>query len=204
VQVVPMTQTLPSRGASRHNRSQSHAADTSEYVAAQGSQYPAYASGPAAAPAAAPSSTSSVDPNAGYYQQAGAAGPDAGDYGAGSETGYSEGEYMMDARGVYLRDEHGNKIPFHSPSASPSRATGRRADAGPEDYETPTSQAPTSYPPSSSHWAGPPPGAPEYAGQGYAAPGWETLPRHHHPTRLSDVIEEDERSRTSVSQVSRA
>ncbi|KAG7291798.1 hypothetical protein NEMBOFW57_001819 [Staphylotrichum longicolle] len=204
VQVVPMTQSMGSRAASRHNRSQSHAADTSEYVAAQGSQYPAYQTAPAAAPVAPPSSTSASDPNAGYYQQAESAGPDAGDYGAGSETGYSEGEYMMDARGIFLRDEHGNKIPFHSPSASPSRATGRRNDAGPEDYETPTSQAPTSYPPSSSHWAGAHPGAPEYAGQGYAAPGWETLPRHHHPTRLSDVMEEDERSRTSVSQVSRA
>jgi hypothetical protein len=29
------------------------------------------------------------------------------------------------------------------------------------------------------------------------------MPRHHHPTRLSDVLEEDERSRTSASQVSR-
>ncbi|KIH94629.1 hypothetical protein SPBR_05729 [Sporothrix brasiliensis 5110] len=44
----------------------------------------------------------------------------------------------------------------------------------------------------------------DYSGQGFAGPGWETIPRHHHPTRLSDVIEEDdERSRTSASQVSR-
>jgi hypothetical protein len=196
VQVVPMAQTASGRTASRHGRSHSHAADTSEYVAAQGTQYPAYA--PAPAPAGPPSSTSAGDPSAGYYQPPEAAGADAGaEYGAGSDTGYSEGEYMMDARGNYLRDEHGNRIPFHSPAASPSR--GRRSDAGPEDYGTSASQAPpTNYPPSSSHWAG------DYSGQGYAAPGWETMPRHHHPTRLSDVIEEDERSRTSVSQVSRA
>jgi hypothetical protein len=28
------------------------------------------------------------------------------------------------------------------------------------------------------------------------------MPRHHHPTRLSDVLEEDERSRTSPSRAS--
>ncbi|KAK4237381.1 hypothetical protein C8A03DRAFT_16076, partial [Achaetomium macrosporum] len=192
VQVVPMTQNMPSRTASRHNRSQS------EYM--QGSQYPEYASAPA--PAVPSSSAAAGQTSAGYYQQPEATGHEAGDYGAGSEAGYSEGEYMMDARGNYLRDEDGNKIPFHSPTGSPSR--GRRSNAGAEDYETPASQAPTSYPPSSSHWAGGYTGGAEYSGQGYAAPGWETMPRHHHPTRLSDVMEEDERSRTSVSQVSRA
>ena len=35
-----------------------------------------------------------------------------------------------------------------------------------------------------------------YAGYG---PGWEGLPRHHHPTRLSDVVEEEERTHTSAS-----
>lgn len=219
VQVVPMTRDMSSRGAaSRHNRSQSHAADTSEYVAAQGAQYPAYATAPASAPGPPSTSASSVnDPNAGYYQHPDPTGADAGEYGAGSETGYSEPEYMIDARGNYLTDEHGNKIPFHSPSASPSRA--RRSDAaagtGADGYDAQAPPpaapaAPTSYPPSSSHWAagnysGAPPQQqqqqPQYAGQGYAAPGWET---HHHPTRLSDVMEEDERSRTSVSQVSRA
>jgi hypothetical protein len=61
----------------------------------------------------------------------------------------------------------------------------------------------THYPPSSSQWAysG---GQPDYSGQGYDAP-WDSVSRSHHPTRLSDVIEEDdERSRTSASQVSRA
>ena len=40
-----------------------------------------------------------------------------------------------------------------------------------------------------------------YDGSGYG-PGWEAMPRHHHPTRLSDVLEEDERSRTSPSRAS--
>ncbi|AEO54725.1 hypothetical protein MYCTH_2142157 [Thermothelomyces thermophilus ATCC 42464] len=199
VQVVPMTQHIPSRTASRHNRSGSQAADTSDYMAGQTSQYP-----PAASPShGAPQSPAPAgDPSARYYQQGEASGQEAGDYGAGSEAGYSEGEYMVDARGNYLRDEHGNKIPFHSPSTSPSR--GRRPDAAAEDYESPASQAPTSYPPSSSHWASQHAGVGDYTGQGFAAPGWETMPRHHHPTRLSDVIEEDERSRTSMSHASRA
>ncbi|MCJ1285396.1 hypothetical protein MMC26_004736 [Xylographa opegraphella] len=44
---------------------------------------------------------------------------------------------------------------------------------------------------------GPAPAA--YDGSGY---GWDAVPRHHHPTRLSDVLEEDERSRTSPSRAS--
>ena len=42
----------------------------------------------------------------------------------------------------------------------------------------------------------------DYSGSGFG-PGWEAVvPRHHHPTRLSDVLEEDERSRTSPSRAS--
>ncbi|KAL9088328.1 MAG: hypothetical protein Q9165_006253 [Trypethelium subeluteriae] len=44
-------------------------------------------------------------------------------------------------------------------------------------------------------------GPPDYSGTGYGS-GWEGMPRHHHPTRLSDVLEEDERSRTSPSRAS--
>ena len=43
--------------------------------------------------------------------------------------------------------------------------------------------------------------APDYSGTGFGA-GWEALPRHHHPTRLSDVLEEDERSRATPSRAS--
>ncbi|CAK7202513.1 hypothetical protein SEUCBS139899_005236 [Sporothrix eucalyptigena] len=73
-------------------------------------------------------------------------------------------------------------------------------------YGTPSSlSAPGStYPPSASQHYYATPAPADYSGQGFAGPGWETIPRHHHPTRLSDVIEEDdERSRTSASQVSR-
>lgn len=45
---------------------------------------------------------------------------------------------------------------------------------------------------------------PDYTGAGFGSgSGWEAVvPRHHHPTRLSDVLEEDERSRTSPSRAS--
>ncbi|KAK0729942.1 hypothetical protein B0H67DRAFT_630460 [Lasiosphaeris hirsuta] len=202
VQVVPMTQGVPSRQTStRDQRSHSQAAaDTSEYVAAQGSHYPDYSQ----PPPVQPGNASAGGPNPSYYQQqAETAGHETGSYGAGSEAGYSEGEYVIDAHGNFVRDSHGNRIPYRSPN-SPARGV-RGSDGGAEDFETPASQAPTSYPPSSSQWAGTQASGPEYSGQGYAAPGWETMPRHHHPTRLSDVIEEeDERSRTSASQVSRA
>lgn len=41
-----------------------------------------------------------------------------------------------------------------------------------------------------------------YYGAGYG-PGWEGIARHHHPTRLSDVVEEEERTHTSASVRSR-
>lgn len=47
--------------------------------------------------------------------------------------------------------------------------------------------------------SGPGAGPVDYSGSGY---GWEAVPRHHNPTRLSDVLEEDERSRTSPSRAS--
>lgn len=43
----------------------------------------------------------------------------------------------------------------------------------------------------------------DYSGSSYGPSlEWGAVPRHHHPTRLSDVIEEDERSRTSPSRAS--
>ncbi|KAI3341037.1 hypothetical protein F4824DRAFT_486904 [Ustulina deusta] len=73
-----------------------------------------------------------------------------------------------------------------------------------EEFETPATQpsayhAPVSIPQQSQYSS-----APDYTGSGYSAVGWEEIPQHHHPTRLSDVLEEEEeRSRTSASQRSR-
>ncbi|KAI0971936.1 hypothetical protein F4678DRAFT_460766 [Xylaria arbuscula] len=73
-----------------------------------------------------------------------------------------------------------------------------------EEFETPATQpnvyhVPVSVPEQPQYSS-----APDYTGSGYSATGWEEMPQHHHPTRLSDVLEEEEeRSRTSASQLSR-
>ncbi|CAI4211027.1 unnamed protein product [Parascedosporium putredinis] len=72
-----------------------------------------------------------------------------------------------------------------------------------EDYDPATAQA-GSYAVATSgdsQWAAAYAPQTDYTGAGYGS-GWEAMPRHHHPTRLSDVLEEEE-SRTSASQVSR-
>ncbi|PON24852.1 hypothetical protein TGAM01_v206360 [Trichoderma gamsii] len=90
----------------------------------------------------------------------------------------------------------------------PSRRTGAGSEGGysEEDYDTPATTNPSgqNMPSSTSapqgQWTGAYSNPQDYSGQGYGNAGWETVPRHHHPTRLSDVIEEDdERSRTSAS-----
>ncbi|KAJ5116317.1 hypothetical protein N7456_000665 [Penicillium angulare] len=65
-------------------------------------------------------------------------------------------------------------------------------------YTTATTSAPV-------HAPYPPPTA-DYSGSDWGAnSGWESVtPRHRHPTRLSDVLEEDEPSRTSPSRASQA
>lgn len=206
VQVVPMTQGVPSRYSSHPSPQQRQPADTSQYVAAQGgTHYPEYSQPPQAQPTSA----------AQYAHSDVATAQETGQYGPGSETGYSESEYVIDEHGNFVRDAQGNRVPYRS-AHSPARPAVRASE--PEvtpvsEFETPPATATTqshgsnpatSYPPSSSqYYAGGGGGQQQqqqqdYSGQGY----WEN--RHHHPTRLSDVMEEDERSRTSASQVSRA
>ena len=182
---------------------------------------PTYASGYSEAPAVQPASTTGF-----YQQQHGTellpANPSSRaeydpSYGpsVGSEGAFSEEEYEIDAQGQFIRDERGNKVRYQAPSSDNEedeydvRAARERELAYVQQYGRPPlseveygrgsmatsarTTAPTSRPATS---------AVDYEGQGYGA-GWEALPRHHHPTRLSDVLEEDERSRTSASQVSR-
>jgi hypothetical protein len=203
VQVVPM---MAQGGASQQTGTHDPASQQAEYAQAYGSsssQAPAVQQAPiSAATSAAPES---------YYRTQPAQQPQPvqqpGRYAHGtSDDGYSEGEYVIDAHGNFLLDNSGNKIPFAAPASTFSGS-----DVEPEEYDTPATTNPPSgshEPPSSSgpagQWTGAYSAPQDYSGQGYAAPGWETVPRHHHPTRLSDVIEEeDERSRTSASQVSR-
>ena len=214
VQVVPMTQGVSRQTSARDPRS--HSQHTSpEYVTSHAQGYPEYTQAHSATAGGRGPSAPQDQDHGGLttpdQDHRGPSTPQDQDhrgpaYGPSSDGGYSEGEYMIDANGNFVRDSQGHKMAFHSPRAPPKRA--RESDQAAEEYETPASQpAPpaTSYPPSSSHWvAGQPPPPADYTGEGYIAPGWETMPRHHHPTRLSDVLEEDERSRTSASQVSRA
>ncbi|GKU12179.1 unnamed protein product [Fusarium langsethiae] len=185
VQVVPMTQ-----GGPRHHSSRAQGAYQTEY----GSGYPPEAT---SSPQHQPPVTSAGS----QYRQQGLQAPM-------SEGGYSEGEYVIDANGNFLLDAQGNKIPFAGP---PSTYSGSDAEA--EEYATPATTVPPSGKqdsPSTStgggsggnggQWTGTHPEPQDYTGQGYGTPGWETVPRHHHPTRLSDVMEEeDERSRASTS-----
>jgi hypothetical protein len=132
----------------------------------------------------------------------------------GSEGTYSNTEYEIDASGQIRRDSRGNKVRYDATASDDDTddldATAPRDAAHLQQY----GHAPTSgveYIPSSrATSAGQPEGMyteeptvvgpVDYSGQGYGAgPGWESITRHHHPTRLSDVQEEDERSASLVS-----
>jgi hypothetical protein len=181
---------------------------------------PTYASAYSEAPAVQPAATT------GFYQQRQGTNLLPADpvsrsehnpsYGpsVASESALSEEEYEIDAQGQFIRDAQGNKIRYQAPLSDDDdeydvRAArerelaylqqyGRQPVSGVEYGQGSTAgaghgAAPTSDPATSGG---------DYEGQGYGT-GWEAMPRHHHPTRLSDVLEEDERSRTSASQISR-
>lgn len=208
VQVVPMTHGAPSRHASARDQGQ---ADYAQAYQPEVSQAP---------PVQPSTSVSASNPEA-YYRSQDAAGHHSPTRGgrATSEDGSSDDEYERDERGNFMVDRYGRKIRRHM---APSTASG--SDVAVDEYETPATTNPPSggHEPQTQHippqapqpptvtsaggaqWTGAYSDTQDYSGQGYGAPGWETVPRHHHPTRLSDVIEEeDERSRASTSHVSR-
>ena len=119
----------------------------------------------------------------------------------------SQDEYEMDSNGEVRRDPAGNPILSRRGIGSEDsdeynvteqlereRMYGRSYGSGMPGVEYgpgPTTSA-------GSRTTGAPA---DYEGSGYGV-GWEAMPRHHHPSRLSDVLEEDERSRTSPSRAS--
>lgn len=148
----------------------------------------------------------------------------------GSQGTYSEGEYEIEPSGAYRRDSQGRRIPYGAqdpPSDEEDDYESQPGRQGERAHLQQYGHAPVSgveYGQGSTATAGGTPSRPQggvygesldvptgvsgvdYTGEGYGSgsgPGWEAIPRHHHPTRLSDVLEEDERSRTSASQVSR-
>ena len=138
------------------------------------------------------------------------AGPASPEQGQARHPSTSQGDY---GRAEPAVDTHGNRVPQ---AAAPSSAYSG-SDAEADDHDSPATATamkppgggggggePNASSADDAHWSGAYSAPQDYSGQGYGGPAWETAPRHHHPTRLSDVIEEeDERSRTSASQVSR-
>ncbi|KAJ4374272.1 hypothetical protein N0V83_003013 [Neocucurbitaria cava] len=129
----------------------------------------------------------------------------------GEETSEADEEYAIDERGHFILDESGHRIPFRSLQSPVSdeydvQEDRRRELEHLQRYGTAaTSQG--GYATSSSAGPSQDPGyattggnRPDYSGDGYGDE-WVGM-RHHHPTRLSDVPEEDERSRTSPSRAS--
>ena len=145
--------------------------------------------------------------------------------GAGGDARYAyseegslgeEEEYLADEHGHLLYDVDGNPIParHHGILGGGEGAASEEGESADYDiidqlqrdrllqpYPVPGGRyGPSSNDGGGSSYSTPP----DYAGTGYgggAAGQWD-IPRHHHPTRLSDVPEEDERSRTSPSRAS--
>lgn len=128
----------------------------------------------------------------------------------GDETSEGEEEFAIDKNGNFILDEAGRRVPWRSVRPQESDefdvSEDRRRElehlqrygtgaTGPSTYATSSTGA--EYPPGY-----PTANRPDYSGDGYGDE-WPGM-RHHHPTRLSDVPEEDERSRTSPSRASQA
>lgn len=103
--------------------------------------------------------------------------------------------------GHYRLDSQGHEVVYPPPMSEEGDEYGLESVDDDDRYETNTFPA-TSAP----HYGGHRAGSVDYSGSEWGMPtGWESeTPRHHHPTRLSDVIEEDEPSRTSMSRASRS
>lgn len=131
---------------------------------------------------------------------------------AEEETSEGEEEYAIDEYGNYILDASGHRVPFRALRQQDSdeydvQEERRREIEHLQRYgsaATDSSRYATTSEPGSSYHAGSQTSssAPDYSGSGYGSE-WVGM-RHHHPTRLSDVMEEDERSRTSPSRASQA
>lgn len=150
--------------------------------------------------------------------------PDDRSFVPSNDDTFSEEEYEYDQNGNVRRDIHGRPVVYgRGPSTEGSdeydvqealdreRMYGQRYGSGISSVEYGSGATSTTgqrlqtgaraaarvvMPEAEESQTG---GSVDYSGSGY---GWERVPRHHHPTRLSDVLEEDERSRTSPSRAS--
>ncbi|OJJ44252.1 hypothetical protein ASPZODRAFT_153732 [Penicilliopsis zonata CBS 506.65] len=145
-----------------------------------------------------PATTTTADPRGGFYQHAGTdiyAGtptsqPDDRSYGPSipdSEVG--DAEYASSYRRDGQHGQHSRQPLAYAP-APLSEGGSDEYDDGADESDLPHHH----HPATTSAGANV-----DYSGSGWGA-GWEAMtPRHRHPTRLSDVLEEDEPSRTSPS-----
>lgn len=125
--------------------------------------------------------------------------------GSQSNPSDEEQEYDTGTEHAY-RQQYGAGVSSPPSSSRPTTST----TIAPTTRPTPASAsaAPSGYDPTTPPGTSAPQGqsSVDYSGQGWGGPsatGWESItPRHRHPTRLSDVLEEDERSRTSQSLIS--
>jgi hypothetical protein len=127
----------------------------------------------------------------------------------GEETSEGDEEYAIDEYGNYILDASGRRVPFRALRERDSdeydvQDDRRREIEHLQRYGTaatdPSSYATTSTAGPSHQGGYTTADHPDYSGAGYGSE-WMGM-RHHHPTRLSDVMEEDERSRTSPSRAS--
>ncbi|KAH8690548.1 hypothetical protein BGW36DRAFT_400985 [Talaromyces proteolyticus] len=105
--------------------------------------------------------------------------------------------YVASTEGSELEEEyaaqHGAEYHHDVQSHEYAGSEGEYDDDSQQEYPPTTSGAPIPYGQTSV----------DYSGSSWG--GWDSItPRHRHPTRLSDVLEEDERSRTSPSRASQA
>ena len=132
-----------------------------------------------------------------------AADPEGQAYAPSEESMGDEG-YLVDEHGNILHDQQGN--PIIARHRSPMSEGSEEFDAI-QQLQRERMLAPNyggdygRYTTSTSNGGGGSYAQPDYSGAGYGNRDWD-IPRHHHPTRLSDVPEEDERSRTSPSRAS--
>ncbi|KAJ5306355.1 hypothetical protein N7508_005370 [Penicillium antarcticum] len=130
-----------------------------------------------------------------YAAQPPTSEPDDRSYVGSSDAG--DEEYAQ-----YAHDPQGHSLSYPPPLSEGSEEYDNAADDDrhymPDgSYTSAASSAPLQAP-------YPPVSAADYSGAGWGpGTGWESMtPRHRHPTRLSDVLEEDEPSRTSPSRAS--
>lgn len=206
VQVVPMTQGVGRGSTQRGAYAQPESADYASSPTSPSAARAQYTQAPAvkSTPAPAGGDPSFQTPSSVHHQQS-----------YGSEGTYSEGQYNKamvthgSSTSAFARDDYQRSL-HDTLSIHSSMHSSGDSDFDAEEFETPATQ-PAVYQPTGSGTQQQPQQqqgqgqqqqqGPDYSGSGYSAP-WDDLgPRHHHPTRLSDVLEEEEeRSRTSASQ----